>query len=220
MSKCDLNNSRLFVVRSSMPHLYRSILVKNKGYDFLKTLTYLQIGIIGFMVNQISAHYLANELDRLGVHFVRNDTITLPLRSLAPVELLVGLASSQEARLRLSLIPLLLWRPDYASAVQTAVQNLVMKPKIVLQCYYMAAYLQQQKHILRLKELGAPKIPLPDLFSISLGLSQTGTIDDQLISLAMIQARLSGEAINWFGTYAHAVESFFSHLERDKIWTT
>jgi hypothetical protein len=175
---------------------------------------------MGIMADQIPAYHLANELDRLGVHFVRKDTTTLPLRPLEPVELLVGLARSQEARLRLSLIPLLLWRPDYASAVQTTVQNLVMKPKLVLQCYYMAAYLQQQKHTVLLKELGAPSIRLPDLFSITLGLSKTGTIDDQLNSLAMIQARLSGEAINWFGTYAHAVESFFSHLERDKIWTT
>jgi hypothetical protein len=175
---------------------------------------------MGIMVDQISAHRLANELDRLGVHFVRNDTTPLPLKPLEPVELLVGLADCQEARLRLSLIPLLLWRPDYAIAAQSAAQILVLKSRIVLQCYYTAAFLQQQKHALRLKVLKSPGIPLPDLFSIPLGLSRAGTIDDQLISLAMLQARLSGDAINWFGTYNHAVESFFSHLEQEMVWTT
>jgi hypothetical protein len=58
-----------------------------------------------------SADRLVTELNRLGVHFVTGGELEWSAPSLPPAELLAGLASQSEARLRLALIPLFLVHP-------------------------------------------------------------------------------------------------------------
>ncbi len=53
--------------------------------------------------------------------------------------LLKALAQSEEARLRLSLIPLFLEHSEYAAHVQAVARQLDPAARLTLQCYYTAA---------------------------------------------------------------------------------
>jgi hypothetical protein len=59
---------------------------------------------------------------------------------------------------------------------------------------------------------------LPDLFSASLSLLDSGEPGQRLKMLAERQAELSGENINWLGTYRHAIGSFVSFKEKELVW--
>ena len=167
----------------------------------------------------LSADRLASELARLGLPFLRADVV--PGEDIVPpADLLTGLAASSEARLRLAIIPLLLWRPDYAEAALTASRRLTERPRLVLHCYYTAAVLLQQRYTIRLRALGAPSTPLPDLFSRRLRLKPAANPDDGLVALAQKQTRLTGEPLNWLGTYDHGASTFLSSLEHQIRWAS
>ena len=163
----------------------------------------------------LSGDLLASELNRLGVPSVRGASGSAPAE---PAYLLADLAASREARLRVAIIPLLLWRPRLASAAPAAVERLSARAQTVLKCYYTAALLLHRKHARRLSALGAGRQPLPDYFSRQLGLARTGGFDERLAALARRHAVLSGEAINWLGTYEHAADSFLARQERAQQW--
>lgn len=156
---------------------------------------------------------LAAELDRLGIHFVRNDAAAALRRPLPAEDLIAGLACSDEARLRLAIIPLLLWRPDYASAVPAVVAGLSAGPRVLLQCYYTAAMLLQPQYESDLAVLRGWRETLPDL-DFGLGLGSDGNAGRRLEALAQRQAELSGESINWRGTYEHAARVFVARLSQ------
>jgi hypothetical protein len=61
-----------------------------------------------------------------------------------------------------------------------------------------------------LQQLLGQQAALPDLFTNELALQPCATVDEQLYNLAKRQAELSGEEINWLGTYEHAA----IHLEK------
>ena len=147
---------------------------------------------------------LVIELDGLGVHFLRGAGVPLPPAqalpsmssdSLTPARLLTLLASSQEARLRLAIIPLLLHRPDFAAALDE-VEPLTASARLTLWCYYTAAFYLQQKYRARLARLGSFRARLPDLFSVNLGLTNCPDPKTGLSSLARRHAELSGKPIN------------------------
>jgi hypothetical protein len=167
---------------------------------------------------------LADELVRLGVVFIRCPTPDLTSEPLDPITLVAGLASSSEARLRLSIIPLLLWRPDLASSVQAANNRVPARSQLTLQCFYTAALLLQAKHFQDLKSFGAGEDLLPDLFSTQLGmppLDNLGSrkIDHYLASLGTIQLKLSGEPVNWVGSYHYAANTLIKNLKKLLAWT-
>jgi hypothetical protein len=166
----------------------------------------------------ITGTQLANELDRLGVHFVTGGKAGSPLPIVEPETLLVELAASPEARLRLALIPLLLRHPEYGRYASGAAQRLKPAATILFQCYYTAALFLQQKYVARLTLLFGPHATLPDLFSTHLGVHTSGNPDEQLKSLAQRQAILSGEKINWYGTYEHGAQQFLTHFEQRMAW--
>jgi hypothetical protein len=163
----------------------------------------------------LSGDQLAAELHRLGVPYVHGAGGSSPL---APADLLAGLAASGEARLRVALIPLLLWRPHLASAAREAVQRCSPTAQTVLTCYYTAAHILQKKQAHRLDTLGVESLPLPDLFSEQLGLASSGDSDRRLTRLARRHAELSGDFINWRGTYEHAADTFLARQERALRW--
>ena len=167
----------------------------------------------------VSSDQLASALDRLGIHFLTNSTPTDLVESLDPVTLIAGLAGSSEARLRQALIPLLLWRPDLAHDAARVDPLLDDRPRIFLHYYYTAAMLLQMQHGFRLRALGAGAEVLPDLFSSRIGLPVTGDPDQRLERLANLQAKLTGENINWLGTYHHSASSFIKHLEWEIAWS-
>lgn len=82
---------------------------------------------------------LANALYVLGVNFIRGGKDTDVSLSSHPSRLIAALAQSNEARLRLSLIPLFLEHPEYASRVRAVAKKLDPTAQLTLQCYYSAA---------------------------------------------------------------------------------
>jgi hypothetical protein len=161
---------------------------------------------------------LAASLDQLGVHFIAGQPDARPETAKSPLALLRGLASSNEARLRLALIPLFLKRPEYALHVEETLPILSLTAKHFLRCYYTAAQLLQQKHYQTLTELFGSLAILPSLFERTFNLDSTESPDVRLQQLARQQARLSGLPFNWYGTYEHAYNRLVQHSQRRLQW--
>ncbi len=155
----------------------------------------------------------AAALAQLDVHFV---TWTRPVSGVRlaknPVTLIASLAQQEEARLRLSIIPLLLRHPEFAAVVPDATRQLSPRRRDLLKLYYTAALLLQQKYAVRLLQLLGPSEPMTDWYSRELGIPVRGDPDTRLRILARKQRERSGLALNWLGTYEHASERFIRHL--------
>lgn len=144
-----------------------------------------------------TGNQLASALYTLGVNFVLGgrdrDSRLLP----DPEHLIEALAQSDEARLRLSLIPLFLEYPEYAVHVRKATKGLESTAHLTLQCYYTAAvYLAQKYPMMR--------IVLPNHFAGELNLQPVDDPDENLRALAKRHQELSQSYVNWFATYQHA----------------
>lgn len=161
---------------------------------------------------------LAAGLEELGVYFLRSDNGAVADSPIAPVTLMARLAASDEARLRLAFIPLLLRHPRLAAYAETARQQVPMTSQIVFKCYYTAAWLLQQKYQSRLVALTDHWVLLPDLYSDDLALCHFTNPDEGLYQLAERHCLLSGRSINWLGTYEHAAQRWLMHMERRRAW--
>lgn len=165
-----------------------------------------------------SGAQLANALYALGVDFVLSGKDKASPLKRKPFQLIVSLAESDEARLRLSLIPLLLCHPEYSKYVRAASKLVSPEARLTLQCYYTAAVWLQRKYRERLVPLIGRRPPLPNLFSKELGISTNKNPDANLESLARRHQELSKKQINWVGTYEHGAQRFIVHLEKQKSW--
>ncbi len=147
----------------------------------------------------ITGDQLTNALHELGVQFVLGRQRKDESLYKHPVKLIAALAESNEARLRLSLIPLFLKHPEFSDHVRTAAKNVKQSDRLTLQCYYTAAVWLGQKYQLQNKSL-------PDYFSRDLKLAPTSDPEKNLHMLAKRHVELSGAQVNWLGTYQHAAE--------------
>ncbi|MBN1139305.1 MAG: hypothetical protein JXM73_22200 [Anaerolineae bacterium] len=185
------------------------------------------VGLVGSDRDTLN-ELLVIELDELGVHFLRRagaasalpaaqSQSSMPSGPSTPARLLTLLASSQEARLRLAIIPLLFHRPDFAEHLGDAMP-LAAPARLTLKCYATAAFYLQRKCRARLARLGESRARLPDLFSADLGLTMCSDPDAGLSRLARRHAELSGKPINWLGTYERAARQWVAILERRQRW--
>lgn len=154
----------------------------------------------------VSGDQLANALQALGVNFIMGGQAKKEALHKRPRRLLAALAQSDEARLRLALIPLFLEHPEFARHVRAVAKQLDPSARLTLQCYFTAALWLAQT-------IPARRISLPDLFSKELDLSITDDPEKNLRTLAKRQRELSGMSVNWFGTYQHAVQTWRKGLE-------
>ncbi len=155
---------------------------------------------------------LAGALHALGVKFIMSGNVNVDVdESLRkqPARLIAALAESNEARLRLSLIPLFLEHPELAVHVRGVAEKLNPSARLTLQCYYSAAVWLGQKY-------QPQKRALPDDFSKELDLQPTNNPEENLRLLAKRHRELSGIRVNWLGTYEHAVQNRFSHSGQAK----
>jgi hypothetical protein len=159
---------------------------------------------------------LANALRALGVRFITGGQVEQETLRNQPARLIAALAESGEARLRLSLIPLFLEHPEFSAHVRAAAKNLSPSARLTLQCYYTAAVFLQRQHSRRLERLIGKKQPLPDYFSLELGLDNGNYPEQNLRALAKRHQILSGAQVNWLGTYQHAVQVWLKGLEIQK----
>jgi hypothetical protein len=152
---------------------------------------------------------LTNALRALGVNFILGGQSKDSFLHKQPARLIASLAESEEARLRLSLIPLFLEHPEFSAHVQTVAQKLEPSARLTLQCYYSAAIWLAKKY--------QPQKPLPDHFSKELHLHRTSDTDENLRALAQRHSELSGRRVNWLGTYQHAAQVWQKGLEYKKV---
>jgi len=125
-----------------------------------------------------------------------------------PARLIAALAQSDEARLRLSLIPLFLEHPEYAKHTRIVAKKLDRSARLTLQCYYSAAVWLAKKYRLN--------VSLPDYFSKFLNLTPSDDPEENLRALAKRHTELSGSYVNWFATYQHAEQVWQKGFERRK----
>jgi hypothetical protein len=149
---------------------------------------------------------LANALHILGVNFIRGGKGVDESLHTHPSRLIAALAQSDEARLRLSLIPLFLEHPEYASRVRTVAKKIVPSAQLTLKCYYSAAVWLAKKYQLN--------ISLPDHFAKDLKLTPVDDPDENLRALAKRHAELSGSYVNWLATYQHAEQVWRKGFDR------
>ncbi|MEW5828050.1 MAG: hypothetical protein AB1846_04100 [Chloroflexota bacterium] len=123
-----------------------------------------------------------------------------------PARLIAALAQSEEARLRLSLIPLFLEHPEFAAHARSVARKLAPPARLTLQCYYSASLWLGQRY-------QPQRASLPDHFSRELGLQVTNDPETNLSLLAQRHQQLSGAQVNWLGTYQHAAQIWLKSLE-------
>ncbi|MBK9926623.1 MAG: hypothetical protein IPP66_15210 [Anaerolineales bacterium] len=157
----------------------------------------------------ITGEQLANALHTLGVKFIMDGQSQKDHLGKQPARLILALAESEEARLRLSLIPLFLEHPEFARYVRTATKKVKPAFQVTFQCYYTAAvWLRQQYQ--------PHQDPMPDLFSKELHLSISSDPEENLRALAKRHQELSGAFINWLGTYHHAAQRWLAQTRKTK----
>lgn len=149
---------------------------------------------------------LVNALHSLGVNFLMGGKKTDETLSKRPSQLISRLAQSDEARLRLSLIPLFLEHPEYESRVRNIAKKLDSSARLTLQCYYSAAVWLAQKR----QQDGSS---LPDHFSKELHLTPINDPEENLRALAERHKELSDSYVNWLATYKHAEQVWLKGLE-------
>ena len=169
-------------------------------------------------MENISGEQLSGALKSLGVAFILDEMAPEDSLSRQPTQMLAALAASDEARLRLALIPLLLQHPEFSAYASAADRRLSHQKRVTLRCYYTAARYLQQKYRSRLDALPGHTLWLPDLFSTELQLKNASDPEIGLNELGRRHQQLSGLHINWRGTYEHAALRYFTHLERKKEW--
>jgi hypothetical protein len=136
----------------------------------------------------------------------------------APHELLSDLIRQPSARARGAVIAVLLLHPDLAAAVPAAMSRLSQAEQTTLRILYTASVILQAKYANRLPIIAPSTRPLPDLFSLGLGLLHSGSPDKQLAALGHIHRRLSGSAVNWAGTYDNVAQHLLHQRERERLW--
>jgi hypothetical protein len=169
-------------------------------------------------VTPLTADELVGALDLLDVHFLSGGRSTPRAREVNPANLLAGLASQADARMRLAIIPLLLRHPEYGVMIRDALTQLPENAQNTLKLLYTAARLLQWKYHATLSELLGNQPILPDLFSGELRLSGEAGPQRQLVQLGERHAEMSGLSLNWVGTYEHAAGRFIARLHHQQTW--
>ncbi len=166
---------------------------------------------------QPSADELISALNALGVHFLIGAE-SPPETVLPPATLFAALAEQEDARLRLAIIPLLLYRPELARAVPEALSLLAEPAQTRFKFFYTAAVLLQEEYAVPLEKLARQQVRLPDLFSRELSIPSRGRPDARLKRLGERHRAVSGVAANWIGTYHHGAKRLIRRLEWEAQW--
>lgn len=166
----------------------------------------------------LSPEILTAALNSQGLHFVIGDTSPEISQPITPAELLAGLAEQSDARLRLAIVALLLFRPRLSAAIPVALELLSESGQMTLKLFFTAAVLLQQIHKQRLSHCTLDQQPLPDLFSVGLGISSVSSPEARLQALGECHRQVSNLAANWTGTYKYAAERLMTRLEKEASW--
>ena len=161
---------------------------------------------------------LIDNVNRIGVHFLVDESDTNSTDILTQAEILAGLATQPDARMRLALIAVLLQRPDFAEYVHQAIAPMVEPNKITLKLYYTAAHYLQIIYATQLMDVLGSHEKLPDCFSEELKIEKEIHATEQLRRLAERHKVITGIHLNWYGTYNHAAQRVITRLKKERTW--
>lgn len=164
---------------------------------------------------EITGDLLVSELWARDVPFLMGKQ-TSPEPLLDPATLIQSLAQSDEARMRMALIPLFLRHPEFSSEALKVDENLSPSNQLYLRFYYTASVLLQRKYWERLVNIFGEQSRLPDLLSSKLGVSLDSNPNEALVQSGKLHQVLSGRQINWVGTYEHAADVWLKEMELQK----
>ena len=167
-----------------------------------------------------TAEQLNSELHRLGIIFLAGDHPTGFSEPISPAELIAGLATQSDARMRSAIIALFLQCPDFDRHVPGALKILSAPHRNTLCLYYTAAYYLQLTYWDDLRRILGQYQQLPDYFSAELAIFPSdATSEAALRQLANRHQEITGLAINWYGTYHHVAQRVISRLEKELEWS-
>jgi hypothetical protein len=155
---------------------------------------------------------LVAELELLGIRYLSRHTSDRAECVRSPEALLADLVRQPSARVRLSVIAVLLAHPEYAQAVPAALKRLPPAAQWTLRFFYSAAVLLQQEYAERLRPFVAAR-RLPDRFGADLNLPVTASPRERLIALGRRHRQRTQTAVNWAGTYESAVRHLLRSWE-------
>jgi hypothetical protein len=157
------------------------------------------------------------ELELLGIRYLSRRTSEQAERIRPPDVLLADLVRQPSARVRASVIAVLLAHPEYADAVPAALERLRPPEQRTLRLLYTAAVLLQQEYAERLRPFVTGQ-RLPDRFGGDLGLPVTAPPCERLVVLGQRHRQQTRAAVNWVGTYESVVRRLLRSWELEVQW--
>jgi hypothetical protein len=162
---------------------------------------------------------LVAELELLGVRYLSRQTLYQTGAVRPPAELLAALVCQPSARVRASVIAVLLAHPEFSEAALLALRRLGSFEQLKVKLFYTAAVFLQQIFADRLRPFLAGRwLALPDYFSGELGLMPGRTPQERLVELGRVHASLTNTAVNWTGTYTNVAEKLLRRWEAERLW--
>lgn len=164
---------------------------------------------------------LVAELGLLGIRYLSRQN-SYQATSIRPPEILLAdLVQQPNARVRASVIAVLLSHPEYADAVPAALERLQPEAQLTLQSFCLAAVFLQQEHADRLRAFQLTRwrrLPeLPQLMA-ELNVPATGPPRERMVALEREQHRRGQPTVNWTGTYEHVAHQLLRQWELEARW--
>ncbi len=160
---------------------------------------------------------LVAELELLGIRYLSRHTSDRAERVRPPDILLADLVRQPSARVRATVIAVLLAHPEYAEAMSAALKRLRPAERRTLRLFYTAAVLLQQEYAGRLRPFVAGQW-LPDRSTVDLGLPDTTSPHERLVALGRQHRQQTQAHINWIGTYESVVRCLLRSWEVEAQW--
>jgi len=155
---------------------------------------------------------LVAELELLGIRYLSRRTADQAEHVRPPDAFLADLVRQPSARVRASVIALLLAHPEHAEAVPAALERLRPDEQWTLRLFYTAAVLLQQEHADRLWPFVTGQ-RLPDRYTADLGLPATASLRERLAALGQQHRQCTQAVVNWVGTYENVVRCLLRSWE-------
>jgi hypothetical protein len=160
---------------------------------------------------------LVAELELLGIRYLSRQTSDRAEGVRPPDVLLADLVQQPSARVRATVIAVLLAHPEYAEAVPAALERLRPAERLTLRLFYTAAALLQQEYAERLRPFVAG-LQLPDWFAADLGLPDVSSTRERLTALGQRHRQKTQVDVNWVGTYENVVRRLLRSWELEGQW--
>lgn len=163
---------------------------------------------------------LVAELELLGINYLSRQSDRRAVQARPPAQLLADLVRQPGARVRHSVISVLLAHPEYARVIPDALRQLSEDERSSLRLLYTAAVLLQQKYADDLRQAAQGELkPLPDLFSDELGIPSNATLASQIDALGRVHRCATNVVANWTGTYDNVAQKLLRRWEMERRWS-